>query len=138
MESRLKTIELHEVSHLIDMRGVEDIQGEAFERFTELNAFYTELAFGSNPHDVMAQGLAGLLDELRQGRPVDYSIQKVATVLHFLKKCPVWGKTSPSGSLPTRCLELLATLKKSDFILAGKELYQPEFSRSSLFASTHP
>ena len=134
-EARLQTIEYHEASHLLDLKDGVDLNSEAFERFTELNAFYTELAYGGRPHDVMAQALAGLLEEWRLGRRVDYSIHKVATVLSFLKKCPKWGKTQDPLPFSGPCLELLAQLKQTDFIALAQGLYQPNFPHSFPLAS---
>jgi hypothetical protein len=136
-EARLHTIEYHEASHLLDLKDGVDLNSEAFERFTELNAFYTELAYGSHPHDVMAHALSGLLEEWRQGRTVDYSIPKVAAVLAFLKKCPKWGKAQDPRPFSGPCLELLAQLKQADFIAVAKGLYQPDFPHSFQLAS-HP
>lgn len=130
IQTRLETIEWHEVAHLSDIKGTSDTKGEAFGRFTELNAFYAELAYGTNPHDVMAQALAGLIDELNQGKNVDFSLEKVATVLKFLKECPRFakhyspGQFNEGGPLPRSCLEILARLKTSDFIMVARELRQ--------------
>lgn len=86
--ARLASIEEHEVSHLIDLASGGDETSPAFARETELKAFYAELARGGNPLDSMSQALAGLLDEVRRGRTVDYSREKVATVLRFLRASP--------------------------------------------------
>ncbi len=86
--ARLASIEEHEVSHLIDLARGGDETSPAFARETELKAFYAELARGGNPLDSMSQALAGLLDEVRRGRTVDYSREKVAAVLRFLRASP--------------------------------------------------
>lgn len=104
--ARLACIEEHEVSHLIDLARGGDEASPDFARETELKAFYAELARGGNPLDSMSQALAGLLDEVRRGRTVDYSREKVATVLRFLRASPnlrrripelLRGGGSPSG-----------------------------------------
>ncbi|MCC6271828.1 MAG: hypothetical protein IT572_00050, partial [Deltaproteobacteria bacterium] len=86
--ARLASVEEHEVSHLIDLARGGDEASPAFARETELKAFYAELARGGNPLDSMSQALAGLLDEVGRGRTVDYSRDKVATVLRFLRASP--------------------------------------------------
>jgi hypothetical protein len=111
-QTRLETIEWHEAAHLADIKGKSDTQGEAFSRFTELNAFFAELVYGANPHDVMAQALTGLIDELRRGQNVDFSRHKVVTLLDFFNDAPHSGG----------CLEMLSQLKTADFVLAGQEL----------------
>jgi hypothetical protein len=122
---RLETIEHHEVSHLLDLSQASDPDAPGFNHFTELNAFFTELAYGSNPHDVMAQAMTGLLDELRRGRPVDYSAAKVAAVLRFLRDCPQRGNFPSGRSLAEPCLERLAKIQKNEWVLVGKSLYRP-------------
>src|SRR5262249_16796858 len=63
---RLDTIERHEVAHLIDLKENSTPSDPHFEKYSELNAFYTELAYGARPKDVMAQALSGLIDELNR------------------------------------------------------------------------
>jgi hypothetical protein len=121
-KTRMNTIEYHEAAHLIDLLQAGDRKKFDFKRFTELNAFYAELTYGENPHDVMSQAIAGLIDEMGQGKTVDYSIEKVIAVLKFLKECPRFAKAF-RGPLQKCCLEILAKLTRSDFILAGKELH---------------
>src|SRR5262245_4994188 len=128
---RMKTIEYHEATHLYDMQRSEDIESPAFKRFTEANAFYAELVYGDNPHDVMAQALAGVLDELNRGKVVDYSVDKVLSVLRFLKQCPRFAELIKSEPFSKCCLEMIAKVKRSDFISAGKELYRSHLANHS-------
>jgi hypothetical protein len=121
---RMKTIEYHEATHLYDMQRSEDIDSPVFKRFTEANAFYAELVYGDNPHDVMAQALAGLLDELNRGEVVDYSVDKVVSILHFLKECPRFAGLMRSGPLQKCCLEMLSKANRNDFIFAGQQLHR--------------
>ncbi|GEM_PF-6116006 len=81
---RMKTIEYHEAAHLLDLSEKIDHESKAFAKYTELNAFYAELVHGDNPYDVMFQAVSGFIDEMKQNKNVDYSIEKVRTVLHYL------------------------------------------------------
>jgi len=128
---RMKTIEFHEATHLYDMQRSGNIESPAFKRFTEANAFYAELVYGDNPHDVMAQALAGVLDELNRGKVVDYSVDKVLSVLRFLKQCPRFAELIKSEPFSKCCLEMIAKVKRSDFISAGKELYRSHLANHS-------
>lgn len=122
---RIQTIEQHEASHVLDlMKAGERSYEPGFGRFTELNAFYAELAMGSNPLDVMAQAIAGLIDEIRQKKPVDHSVTKVATVVRFLKNCPRVASRLAGGKMPRCCLEILGEISLQEFRLAAQELYQ--------------
>lgn len=110
--ARLASIEEHEVSHLIDLARGGDEASPDFARETELKAFYAELARGGNPLDSMSQALAGLLDEVRRGRTVDYSREKVAAVLRFLRASPNLRRRIPellrADGPPSGSAEVLA------------------------------
>lgn len=128
---RDKTVEYHEVAHLIDLMKVnsQESYSAEFEKYTELNAFYTELAYGENPYDTMAHAVVGLLDEIDQAKLKDYSIEKVSTLLRFLKECPRFAKFfSPSHRMAPRmtlcCFEVLAKITSKDFIFVGSALYR--------------
>ncbi len=123
-QARLQTIEIHELAHLVDLQETGNTEGADFQKFTELNAFYSELAFGSHPQDVMAQAIAGMIDEMKQGKRVDHSIAKVASVVEFLKSCPKMRKDFQRGPLPSCCLAALTKIQNSDFVMAGRTLYQ--------------
>src|SRR5262249_54412216 len=76
---RMFNIERHEAAHLLDLQNNPfkiAKRDDSYEKFTELNAFYTELAYSPNPLDVMAQAASGLLEEMRQKKQVDYSLEK--------------------------------------------------------------
>ncbi len=138
VQARLQTIEVHEVAHLVDMQE-NPHQGDAhFEKFSELNAFYSELAFGSHPQDVMAQAIAGMIDEMKQGKRVDHSIAKVASVVEFLKSCPKMRKTFLKGPLPSCCLAALARIQNSDFVMAGRTLYQKSQKTKGILLASLP
>ncbi len=129
--NRLQTIEHHEASHVIDlMNSAKGGDSTEFERHSELNAFYTELVYGTHPLDVMSQAIAGFIDEMRQGKPVDFSIEKVATVVGFIKKCPKYASRLAKGKMSRCCLEVLAELSREDFKLAGQDLYRKNPLRS--------
>ncbi len=119
---RMKTIEYHEVSHLADISNARKQPRSDFERFTELNAFYTELAYGENPWDVMSQAMTGIVDELTQQKSVDFSIEKVATALQILKN----GRSKNNFNN----LLQLTQLNQQDYILAGKALHQRSYLSS--------
>jgi hypothetical protein len=121
---RLKTIERHEAAHVYDLQNSSDHESPQFEKYTEMNAFYAELVYGENPHDVMAQAIVGLMDEMNQGKVVDHSIEKVVSVLQFLKTCPRFAKSMESGPLSKCCLEMLAKITRQDFIQVGQDLYK--------------
>lgn len=124
---RDKTIEYHEAAHVIDLMKVstEESNSAEFEKYTELNAFYTELAYSENPYDTMAHAVVGLLDEIDQAKTTDYSIEKVSTLLRFLKECPRFAKFfRPGKRMAPCCFEVLAKITSRDFIFAGNELYQ--------------
>lgn len=133
---RVDTIERHEAAHLIDIQGTKGDHLPGFDKKTELGAFFTELAYGPNPQDVMAQAIAGLLDELKKGKPVDYSIEKVTTTLEFLKECPRFSKNF-KGPMAKCCLEILARLKPVDFIYLGQSLYQKNQAQDSKLYAWH-
>jgi len=124
MEQRLKTLEYHEVAHIHDILTAVETQSKDFERFTEANAFYAELAYGENPHDVMAQALAGLIDEIHQGKTVDHSAEKVVSVLRFLKQCPRFARLMRPAALSKGCLETMVKANKPYFAFVGRELYR--------------
>lgn len=127
-QERISTIERHEAAHVLDLKNAEgNTDNESFARFTELNAFYTELAFGSNPLDVMSQAISGLLEELDQGKPVDFSVGKVATVIRFLKNCPRFASRFSAKEMPKCCLEMLGDLTRQEFLFAAKELYRKNY-----------
>jgi hypothetical protein len=118
---RMKSVEIHEVAHLIDLEENGDDPSLDFDRYTELNAFFSELAYGSNPQDVMAQALAGVIDEMEDGKSTDYSSFKVANVLKILKQDPRFREGFPE---PLSGWSLLMKVKNSDFSEAGKSLYR--------------
>lgn len=136
-QERMATIERHEAAHVLDLKKAEgNTDTESFARYTELNAFYTELAFGSNPLDVMAQAISGLLEELDKGKPVDFSVEKVAKVIGFLKKCPRFASRFSAKKMPKCCLEMLGDLTPQEFYFAAKELYRNNYQGGrSIFAS---
>lgn len=123
IQIRSRAIEYHEASHLIDIAEAVETESQAFEKYTELNAFYTELAYGDNPYDVLSQGLVGLRDEMNRGGSVDYSLEKVLAILRFLRECPLYAKAF-RGPMAKCCLEILARLQRRDLILAGETLYR--------------
>lgn len=124
LQVRMKTNEYHEVAHLIDLTESSDNDSDPFNRYTELNAFYTELAYGENPQDVMVQALSGLLEEIEQGKTLDYSIEKVATVLRFLKDHSAFVKRlQPPEAFPTP-FQMLVSLSRPDWSFTGRELYK--------------
>lgn len=115
---RLEAIEYHEVSHLLDLSRKKNIRNTGeFGRDSELNAFFTELAYGANPLDVMAQALAGCLEEARLGKGVDDSTLKLQKVLGFLAKKP--------HGVPGGVLIGLAETPRADFVAVGRGLYSP-------------
>ncbi len=135
MKVRKNTILHHEVSHLIDLENTQNSQSEDFKKYTELNAFYTELVYTTNPYDVMAGAVVGLIDEMNRKKEVDYSIEKVSTVLSFLKRCPRFAKLFKMGPMPKCCLELLADIHPADFIFVGNQLYrQKPYNLKQTFA----
>ncbi len=127
-QERMATIERHEAAHVLDLKTADGkMNEEDFAKFTELNAFYTELAFGSNPLDVMSQAISGLIDEMGKGKPIDFSVDKVATVIRFLKKCPRFASRFSNKKMPKCCLEMLADLTHQEFHFAAKELYRNNY-----------
>src|SRR5262249_838729 len=128
VQIRLFTIERHEGAHLLDLQNNSLKPGakreDSFQKFTELNAFYTELANSPNPLDALTQAVAGLLDEIRQAKSVDFSLEKVTTLLDFLKRCPRFAGQFKQAHLSKSSLQALAQLKTEDFKFAGHELYQ--------------
>jgi hypothetical protein len=125
--SRMRTIHFHEAAHIIDCSKTTDRETTKFKRYSELNAFYTELAYSENPKDVLAQTLVGVLDELKQGKSVDFSIEKLTSLLNYLQN-------KKTGSTP------LAQAKNQDFHEAGHFLYishtkAPGLTLPSLLAS---
>lgn len=128
---RDKTIEYHEAAHLIDLMQVSSQESHSteFEKYTELNAFYTELAYSENPYDSMAHAVVGLLDEIDQTKIRDYSIEKVSTLLRFLKECPRFAKLlSPRHNMAPCCFEVLTKMTSQDFIFVGHALYRKNLS----------
>ncbi len=128
---RDKIIEYHEVAHVIDLMkvSVEESHSAEFERYTELNAFYTELAYSENPYDTMAHAVVGLLDEIDQAKTTDYSIEKVSTLLRFLKECPRFAELfRPGNRMALCCFEVLAKINSMDFVFVGNELYRRNLS----------
>ncbi len=119
---RMRTIEYHEVSHLADLANAKGNLRSDFEKFTELNAFYTELAYGENPWDVMSQAMTGVVDELTQQKSVDFSIEKVASAIKVLKN----GRSKGSFN---NLLQLIH-LNEQDYIVAGKNLHQRSYLSS--------
>lgn len=119
---RMRTIEYHEVSHLADLSKAKGNIRSDFEKFTELNAFYTELAYGENPWDVMSQALTGVVDELTQQKSVDFSIEKVASAIKVLKN----GRSKVAFN---NLLQMIH-LNGQDYILAGKNLHQHSYLSS--------
>jgi len=126
---RLKTIEHHEVAHLYDILNFKDTKSPQFEKFTEVNAFYAELVYGENPQDTMAQAVSGLIDEMSRGKVVDYSVEKVLSVVEFLRDCPPFAKYLKPRHLTPCCLEMLAKIKRKDFIRIGTELFEKNRGR---------
>ncbi len=124
-QTRLRTIEYHEVSHLLDLRqAAGESESPDFERDSELKAFFTELKYGENPLDVMAQALAGYLDEAQQGKSVDFSTLKVRKVLEFTKKHRKFASRLKAGKNARCCLDMLREMALQDYQLAGQELYR--------------
>ncbi len=126
-EIRSKVVEYHEAAHLIDLMKVsaEESRSEEFEKYTELNAFYTELAYSENSYDTMAHAVVGLLDEIDQAKTRDYSIEKVSSLLRFLKECPRFAKLfRPDNRMAPCCFEVLARISSGDFIFAANALYR--------------
>ena len=81
-EIRTRTIEYHELSHILDQNLMLGDLGRAdFGSLSETRAFITELAYGENPLDSLWQGAAGALDEMRRGKNVDSSRLKMKMVL---------------------------------------------------------
>ena len=136
IQTRLETIEWHEAAHLSDLKGNGVARDKAFGQFTELNAFFAELVYGTNPHDVIAQALTGLIDEVHQGKNVDFSFQKFVTVVKFLKENPRSAKrnrfdpSSEKDPWPRNGLESFARLKTSDYVTVGRELYRQNLRAS--------
>ncbi|KAB2832827.1 MAG: hypothetical protein F9K48_09695 [Candidatus Brocadia sp.] len=128
-QDRIATIERHEAAHVLDLKkatkSITDQEG--FARFTELNAFYTELAFGTNPLDVMSQAIAGLVEELDKGKPVDFSVAKVASIISFLKKCPRFASRFSAKKMTKCCLEMMGEFTHKDFQLTATELYRKNY-----------
>lgn len=99
VQIRLATIEFHELSHLLD-----EIKGERgktktasrdmgkFAHQTEVRAYLTEMAYGSNPQDVLWQVVSGVLQETREGKNTDYSIQKLMDTLQAASLLPEFKK----------------------------------------------
>lgn len=91
---RKSTIELHELSHLLDERRARDFasagwaetEKRRFVRDSEIRAFITELAYGCNPRDSLWQAVSGVEHEVREGRDVDASLSKFADVLRAAEK----------------------------------------------------
>ena len=73
---RRQTIEHHELSHLLDKEKMRDL-GDS----SEVRAFLAELAYGQNPLDSLWQAVAGMRNEIRQGKNLDASTMKIRLVL---------------------------------------------------------
>jgi len=129
---RKVSLEVHEVAHLIDLEEKGDDSSPEFDRYSELNAFYSELAYGSNPQDVLAQALSGVIEEMDERKPSDYSSAKVATVLALLEKDPSFHEGFPRSSCGWTAL---TQVKKNAFVEAGRQLYQENLQA---FASQIP
>jgi hypothetical protein len=129
---RKVSLEVHEVAHLIDLEEKGDDSSPEFDRYSELNAFYSELAYGSNPQDVLAQVLSGVVEEMSQGKSSDYSSTKVSTVLELLGKDPRFHEGFPKSSCGWTAL---TRVKKNAFVEAGRKLYQENLQA---FASPSP
>lgn len=95
-EVRSKTIEYHELSHLIDQLQNAELSGakkislenEEYVRQTEVKAFLTEMVYGENPRDSLWQVISGVLHEMKRGENVDYSVRKLKDLLQAVKEMP--------------------------------------------------
>ena len=95
-EVRASTIEYHELSHLRDELEWAGLAGPdspelkrddaVFWNQTEVRAFLTELAYGSNPRDSIFQAVTGGIQEIERGKNMDFSIQKLNSVLKIAQK----------------------------------------------------
>ncbi len=86
-ETRMKTVEWHELSHLLDeMGGIKKEEREA--QATEVKAFLTELVYGDNPQDSFWQVVATVASEIRKGENIDYSLNKLQGVLEAVCQMP--------------------------------------------------
>lgn len=83
IQIRMKTIEYHELSHLLDeIRWAKSSQSRTtFFSQTEVRAFITELAYGANPQDSLWQVASGVIDEIKRGKNLDSSVSKLKGVL---------------------------------------------------------
>jgi len=89
IQTRKKTIEYHELSHLLDavlwekqqLTSHEMRDEKQFAHDTEVRAFLTELVYGPNPQDSLWQIVTGVLQEIKQGRSIDYSVEKLKDIL---------------------------------------------------------
>lgn len=90
------TIEYHELSHLRDELEWAELAGgdspelkrddSVFWNQTEVRAFLTEMAYGVNPRDSLFQAVAGGIQEIRRGKNMDFSVQKLNSVLQIAQK----------------------------------------------------
>lgn len=120
---RKSTIEFHELSHLLDEMVLQETKGKvspaAQERFladSEMRAFVTELAYGQNPRDSLWQAVSGVSDEIRRGKNVDSSLQKLAQVLTVIQKT----STLDQG----RVVACLCSLSRDKFRGLAYQLYR--------------
>lgn len=123
-EIRKSTIEIHELSHLLDERRVgdrtwadwADPEKRRFVRDSEIRAFITELAYGCNPRDTLWQAVSGVKDEVSRGRDVDASLSKFADVLRAAEK---------TGILDVRgIVACLCTLSNEQSRMIALRLYE--------------
>ncbi|MBI2337183.1 MAG: hypothetical protein HYU97_10545 [Deltaproteobacteria bacterium] len=121
LASRIHSIEAHELGHLIDLKQRPIVQD--FKKFSELNAYYTELFYGGNPYDTLAQALAGVRDEMRQKKSVDFSHEKVLVLLQWVANMDP-HMMNAQDPLKKCCLVKLLNYKASNLAQLGKALYE--------------
>ena len=98
---RSATIEYHELSNLRDeIEWAELASGNSpalkrddalFWNQTEVRAFLTEMAYGLNPRDSIFQAVTGGIQEIKGGKNMDFSIQKLNSVLKIARNLPMGG-----------------------------------------------
>ena len=121
LNSRVHSVEMHELGHLIDLKQQPRV--EDFKKFSELNAYYTELFYGGNPYDTLAQVLAGVRDEIRQKKRVDFSHEKVLVLLQWVANMDPHTMNA-RDPLKRCCLVKLLNYKASNLAQLGKALYE--------------
>jgi len=127
-EIRMATVERHEAAHLLDLAHGGERDNPDFDRFTELNAYFTELAYGKNPKDVFAETINGLVEELERGESVDFSLDKVLATLQLIKNDRRFSLACPKSW--AQCyLKTLVRFTPKDFMLAGQALYHGQMQQ---------